>query len=639
MRLARLIATLILGLTAAFIYPAVLVAEPLPRSVLILDQSTHFGPWPNAISAAVRSTVIDNPQEPVTVYLEHLDLFRFKGSRYENSLEEHFREKYRDKPIGVIVVIGPTALSYALRLRAALWPSVAIVFAAVDDTTAAEALPPNVTGVTMNQTLGSMIEAARIVVPDLKGFAIVGTPLEDQIYYRHFAEELPRFSRDLEFIDLMGLSLDGTRQRVAALPDHTAILYIGINFYGPTTYVAAEVVPLIAEQANRPIIVDAETFLGSGAVGGFILTPQQMGQDAGRLASRILQGEDASSIPVTKGGPQKAIFDGRQLQRWNVDASRLPPGSEIRFREPSAWDRYETQILAVTAAMLLQASLIAWLVHERQYRRRAERAARDTMSELTQLNRMATAGELSATIAHEVNQPLTGIVTRANAALRWLSNDNPELAKARDALRQIVTAGHHASDVVTTVRAMFRKDTQDQGPVDINRLIRSVLALVYIDLRKHSVETRTDLGEHLPPMIGNEVQLQQVILNLVMNAIEAMTSAEPRVLSIKSQSTERGTIHVLVEDTGSGIDPANLDRIFKPLFTTKAQGMGMGLSICRSIIESHHGRIWASAGASAGSIFQFELPTGTGLDRQNTTAASDKTEQVSAEPRPVHVLS
>ena len=232
------------------------------------------------------------------------------------------------------------------------------------------------------------------------------------------------------------------------------------------------------------------------------------------------------------------------------------------------------------------------------------------MSELTQLNRIATAGELSATIAHEVNQPLTGIVTRANAALRWLSGKNdPDVGKARDALSQIVSAGHRASDVVTSVRAMFRKDTQEKSAVDINKLIRSVLGLVYMDLRKHSIESRTDLADNLPAVIGNEVQLQQVILNLVMNGIEAMSSTEPRVLSLKSACNRRDCGHVLIEDTGSGIDPSNLDRVFKPLFTTKAHGMGMGLSICRSIIEAHGGRIWASAGATRGSIFQLELPT------------------------------
>ena len=232
------------------------------------------------------------------------------------------------------------------------------------------------------------------------------------------------------------------------------------------------------------------------------------------------------------------------------------------------------------------------------------------MSELTQLNRIATAGELSATIAHEVNQPLTGIVTRANAALRWLSGKNdPDVGKARDALSQIVSAGHRASDVVTSVRAMFRKDTQEKSAVDINKLIRSVLGLVYMDLRKHSIESRTDLADNLPAVIGNEVQLQQVILNLVMNGIEAMSSTEPRVLSLKSACNRRDCVHVSIEDTGIGIDPSNLDRVFKPLFTTKAHGMGMGLSICRSIIEAHGGRIWASVGATRGSIFQFELPT------------------------------
>jgi len=253
--------------------------------------------------------------------------------------------------------------------------------------------------------------------------------------------------------------------------------------------------------------------------------------------------------------------------------------------------------------------MIGWLLHEHQYRRRAERAARETMSELTQLNRVATAGELSATIAHEVNQPLTGMVMRANAALRWLSGENPDVGKVREALNQIVAAGHRASDVVTSVRAMFRKDTQQKEPVEVKKLIRSVLGLVYMDLRKHSIESRTALGEDLPPVIGNEVQLQQVVLNLVMNAIEAMSSTEPRVLSIKSRCNRRDCVHVSIEDTGSGIDPSNLDRIFKPLFTTKAHGMGMGLSICRSIIEAHGGRIWASAGATRGSIFQLELPT------------------------------
>jgi C4-dicarboxylate-specific signal transduction histidine kinase len=227
----------------------------------------------------------------------------------------------------------------------------------------------------------------------------------------------------------------------------------------------------------------------------------------------------------------------------------------------------------------------------------------DAKSELTQLNRIATAGELSAAIAHEINQPLTGIVTMANAAIRWLSRERPDIGRARDAMNKVVAAGHHANDVITNVRGLFGKDTREKTSTDVNKLIRTVLELVYIDLRKHSIESQVNLNEQLPPVIGNEVQLEQVILNLMMNAIESMNSAaEPRVLSLKSEITEHNGVRVSIADTGSGIDSANLKRVFKPMFTTKTRGMGIGLAM------SHNGRIWVSAGSRRGSIFQFELP-------------------------------
>ena len=242
--------------------------------------------------------------------------------------------------------------------------------------------------------------------------------------------------------------------------------------------------------------------------------------------------------------------------------------------------------------------------------RRVEQEMYQARTELAHVTRVATAGELAAAIAHEIRQPITGMVTMANAALRWLSRENPDIGRARDAMNKVVAAGHQASDVITNVRGLFGKDTQEKTPTDLNTLIQSVLAMVSIDLHKQSIESQLTLSEQLPPVVGNEVQLQQVILNLVMNAIESMDSAETRVLSIKSGITERNGVRVSIADTGSGIDQANLNRIFEPMFTTKARGMGMGLSICKSIIESHNGRIWLTAGSPRGSVFQFELPTG-----------------------------
>jgi signal transduction histidine kinase len=584
------------------------VEQMAPRSVLVLDQSTSFRPWPTAIIAGMRSVLRVELGSSIALFVEHLDLHQFGGAEYLEELRRHLSEKYRDRRIDTIVTIGPRALEYGMRLRASLWPTVPVVFAAVPEEIAPDP-SPGVTGTTVQMNLANLIKASRILDPNLKRFAIVGDRLDAHPHYYPYSKELPIYSQQLEFIDLTGLTIRKVRERVATLPDHTTILYIGINADSEGMYVAADVLPLIAETANRPIVVDAETYFGGGATGGLLVSPEQIGQTAGRLALRIIQGESPSNIPITQGDPPRPVFDWRQLQKWNISEDRLPPGSNVRFRQPSAWQQYKSHILAATALVFFQSALIVLLLGEHRRRHSAEIATRNTMSQLAQVNRLATAGEISASIAHEVNQPLTGIVTKANAALRWLAADKPDLEKAQAALAQIVSAGHRASNIITSVRSMLRKETQEKSPVDINKLIWTVLGLVWIDLRKHEIELDTKLNEQMPSVQGNEVQLQQVILNLITNAIESMHSVEHRVLRVRSESRGPDEVHVSIEDTGTGIDHSNLDSIFKPMFTTKVTGMGMGLAICRSIIESHGGRIWISHGSEKGSAFHFTLPT------------------------------
>jgi signal transduction histidine kinase len=604
-----LAAGLISSLIASAANADISVNQVAPRSVLILDQSTSFRAWPAAIVTGMRAVLGSDAGSPIGIYVEHLDLYRFRGSEYQDNLRRHFSEKYRDRPIGVIASIGPLAFEYAMQLRGSLWPTVPLVFAAIPEQSAPNPkLLSGVTGATIQMSLATLIKASRILDPTLKRFAIVGDPIDIHPYYYPFSKELPLASRQLEFVDLTGLPIRTVRERVGKLPDHTTILYIGINADSEGMYVAAEVVSLIAEVANRPIIVDAETYFGTGATGGFLVSPEQIGRTAGRLVLRIIQGESPSSIPVSRGDPSKLVFDWRQLQRWNIDENRLPLGSEVRFRQASVWQQFRSQILWASALFLLQFFLIILLLYEHRRRHRAEIATRNTMFELAQMNRLATAGELSASIAHEVNQPLTGIVTKANAALRWLAAEKPELERARAALTHIVSAGHRASNIVTSVRFMLRKDTQENSAVDINKVIWSVLGLVWIDLRRNEIELDTKLNERLPSVSGNEIQLQQVILNLITNAIESMHSVERRELLVKSESDGSGGVHVSIQDTGIGIHQSNLDSIFKPMFTTKTTGMGMGLAICRSIIESHGGRIWASPGLGKGSIFHFSIP-------------------------------
>jgi signal transduction histidine kinase len=359
--------------------------------------------------------------------------------------------------------------------------------------------------------------------------------------------------------------------------------------------------------ANAPIFSYDESFFGSAIVGGPLLLVADSSRQTAAVAIRILGGEKPGEIrtpPVQFASP---VFDWREMQRWGISESRLPPGSEIMFRNPTAWEQYRAYILAVIAAILIQSALIFWLLYEHWRRQRAEVLARNTMSELTHVNRVATVGQLSASIAHEIRQPLAGILANAQAAVRWLEQAN--VKEVLENLNGIVSEGHRASDIITNLRAMFKHDVQEKTLVDINKLVLSVLALVQIDLQKQKIELQTQLDDRISEVLGNQIQLQQVISNLVMNAIESMSSSQTRELRIKTELSQSNKVHVSIEDTGTGIKSSDVARVFKPMFTTKARGMGMGLSICQSIIENHDGRIWVSPGVNGGSIFQFELPT------------------------------
>jgi signal transduction histidine kinase len=222
--------------------------------------------------------------------------------------------------------------------------------------------------------------------------------------------------------------------------------------------------------------------------------------------------------------------------------------------------------------------------------------------------RLMTGDAVAASIAHEVRQPLTAMVTTADAGLRFLDRSIPNLDKAKEAFTRIAADGHRAGQVVGSIRANFKSDLGDRTAFDLNELIQEALLLARGELQKHRILVHATPSGHLPEVRGNRVQLQQVLLNLIMNAIDAMAAKdEPRILSVKSEAYERDHVVVSVADTGTGIAAQDAERLFNPLFTTKSGGMGMGLSICRAIIEAHEGRLWYAPNTPGGAVFHFTL--------------------------------
>jgi PAS domain S-box-containing protein len=243
-------------------------------------------------------------------------------------------------------------------------------------------------------------------------------------------------------------------------------------------------------------------------------------------------------------------------------------------------------------------------------RKQAEQALHQARAELAHVTRLTTIGELTASIAHEVRQPLTAVITNCHASLNWLARQPPELDEARECLHCIIRDSNRADEVLTRIRSLIKKSPAVKARLNLNEAIQEVLAIVDPEARRHAVLVRSDLAASLPPVEGDRVQLQQVILNLVVNGIEALNEMadRPRELRICSRTHEVGTVLLAVQDNGVGLTPERLERVFEAFYTSKAKGMGIGLSISRSIIEAHGGRLWASANQPRGTIFQFTVP-------------------------------
>ncbi len=310
-----------------------------------------------------------------------------------------------------------------------------------------------------------------------------------------------------------------------------------------------------------------------------------------------------------------AMLDWRQIQRWDIDESALPPDSVVRFREPSVWVKHQWQIIAIAIALVLQSLLIASLLIERRRRRVAETESRQRFAEMAHMNRSVALGELSASIAHEINQPLGAILNNASAAEMLLTASPPALNEVANILADIKRDDQRAGEVITRIRGLLRKTEFELGDVDLNATVEEALKFVVADASVKGVSLRTELAAGLPPVRGDRVQIEQVILNLALNAMDAMheTPADTRNLTIRSARANDSEAEVSFADSGAGIPPEALPRIFESFFTTKRDGMGLGLAISRTIVEAHGGHMQAESAVGKGAVIRFTLPFASSL--------------------------
>ena len=586
-----------------------------PRQVLLLYAESRLLPGLIEADAAFRSTVASSRDAPVVFHTEFLDLPPTPSAAYERRLRDLLQVKYQDVHLDLIMALASGALRIALDYRAELGPGVPIVFAAVDsvgDLT----LPRDVTGVLMITDWMDTLGAALRLQPETRRVVVVsGTSALDKRWVAAARAAFGGTPTHLEFTYVTDLPLEAVAANLAALPDGTIVFLIG--FLRDSTgrnFAAQEALERLAERSRVPIYGLGGARMGHGIVGGRLIDFEKQGARAGELGLRLLRGEALGPSDIVTRNTNTYTFDWRQLQRWGLKESRLPPGSVIRFREPSAWELKRWPIIGTSALVLLEAVLIVGLVGQRARRKRAEAEAAEQRGQLVHAQRVTAMGELAATLAHEINQPLGAIVSNAEAARRLVDPAEPKRTDLLETLDDIIDDGQRASAVIRRLRAMLRTGTIEQKPCDLNGLIGEVLRFLDADMARAEISTELRLRPVLPPVRGDAIQLQQVILNLALNAAAAMadTEDEPRRLTVETAEKAAGTVKMWIRDTGVGVKEDDLEHIFKPFVTTKAAGLGLGLSISRSIVEAHGGTIRAERNPDQGLSVRVELPCAAG---------------------------
>lgn len=571
----------------------------------------------------LRLTIQGELGSPVEFYQEALDFDRFADRQYSPRLTDYFRDKYHRFTIDAVVPVGSRALSFAIDQLHDVLPNAPIVFAlCAEPQTDPSTLPAYVTGrLARASRFVPTLAMARSLQPDAEHVVVVGgATSSDSVAVSAVVSAAATF-HDLPPLTLLqGLPLDGLLARLRQLPSRSIVVFANYRGDGRgTVFEPLDIIGTIARAARAPMYTQLRSYVGEGVVGGSVTRFDDEGTNTGRLVVRVLR-RGAGAMPPAELITNAYVADSRQLRRWDLPESRLPPGTQLLFRERSVWQRYRSAVLIALGVISVESLLIGGLLLERRRRKQAQllveeqqRRAEDARRQVTHLGRVALVGELAATLGHELRQPLSAMRANAQTGAKFAGGNDREFGPddrrlCAEIFSDIVADSDQASEIITRVRALLRREELPSTSVDFNEVCRAAARLLQHELSTRHAELSLSLDPHLPVITGDPVQFEQVVLNLALNALEAsMSSTSPQVL-IRTVGREE-EVEVAVIDNGPGLVADVQPRLFEPFFTTKSQGLGLGLVIVQSIVERHRGRVAAENNEQGGATFRVTIPT------------------------------
>jgi signal transduction histidine kinase len=598
----------------AFLFCALISAAAAePRRVLMLHSlGTGFAPFGD-FAEGFREELVRQSPEPIDFYDASLEAARFKEGDREAPFVDYLLALFGGTKLDLVVNVGASAARFAQRNRSRLFASVPMILAVEQRRVDSASLTVNDAVVSEKVDLSGIISNILRVLPDTNNVAVVigNSPLEN-FWLEEMRREFQPFANRVNFQWFDTLSLGDMRKRVAALPPRSAIFYamLVVDAAGVPHKQELALAALRAA-ANAPIFSFSEGYFGHGIVGGPLNSHQDLARLAAGVAVRILRGETPGEIRTAPLGPNSPTFDQRELQRWHISEALLPAGSTVLFREPTLWHRYGIQALVVLAALLIQAAIIGWLLIERRRRRVAELESRGRLQDVIHLDRVAAVGAISASIAHELNQPLGAILLNAETAALLLAANPIDRDQLKAIIADIRQSDQQASEIIAHLRGLLKKQSEaDLRGFDLNDAIRDALHALAPEARKRGVVVSAYQAPGALMVLADQIHLEQVILNLATNAMDAMENCAPamRKMTLESVLVSDSEVEVSVSDCGTGIPSDKLKGIFETFYTTKQAGTGLGLSIVRTIVETYGGKIRAENRRGGGAVFRFTLP-------------------------------
>jgi signal transduction histidine kinase len=586
-------------------------AENTAPGVLFIHGNQRALPAAVIIADVLERVVRDTLGRPVYLFTEYLDQEWVSTEAYADIQAEFLRQKYSGRNIRALVVVAG-ALKFALKFRDRMFPGVPVVYVAVGvDELEVLSLPADFVGKSIDLDPTETLRFALRLQPRAERIVIVtGAAPRDRFFEQRVRKAMAQLEGHPEVEYLAGLPTAAVLQRLGALSKDTIVFTPGYVLDGAGhVSTPRQVAELIGSASAAPAYGPWDTFIGTGMVGGYMATFDDQATQAGALVVRLLNGTPPTAI-ARSSLVNVPVVDWRALRRWGIDEHLLPANADVRFRESTTWEKYWGEISIAIAVLLLQAGMIVWLLIERRRRVAAEADSRKRFAEMTHMNRRVAMGGLAASIAHELNQPLGAIQNNASAAQMLIKSSPPKLDEVAEILEDIKLDDKRASEVITRIRKMLRKSDIEVTALDVNETIDETLKLLTPDSSTHGVSVKTELEPGLAKVRADRIQIQQVLLNLALNAMEAMRDQPPetRQLTIRSRQANAKEAEVLVVDSGVGIPADMLPLIFDPFVTSKSSGMGVGLSISRTIVEAYGGHIRAENSPSGGAILHFTLP-------------------------------